>query len=98
TNEGPGRERIPAASLPCRPGNTVTPEGGVIMARIRIEDLPVAEDLTVAQEELIVGAGRKSFRPTRRTTSPRTVRASAPRPGTGSSRKSSPNTTSGGCG
>ena len=34
------------------------------MARIRIEDQPVAEDLTAEQEELIVGAGLKSFRPT----------------------------------
>jgi hypothetical protein len=33
------------------------------MARIRIEDLPVAEDLTAEQEELIQGAGPKSFRP-----------------------------------
>src|SRR5262245_698231 len=34
------------------------------MARIKIEDLPVAEDLTPEQEELILGAGLRSFRPT----------------------------------
>jgi hypothetical protein len=34
------------------------------MARIRIEDLPAAEGLTAEQEELIQGAGLKSFRPT----------------------------------
>jgi hypothetical protein len=33
------------------------------MSRIRIEDLPVAENLTPEQEELIEGAGLKSFRP-----------------------------------
>jgi phosphatidylethanolamine-binding protein (PEBP) family uncharacterized protein len=33
------------------------------MTRIRIDDLPVAENLTPEQEELIQGAGRKSFRP-----------------------------------
>jgi hypothetical protein len=33
------------------------------MARIRIEDLPLTENLTAEQEELIVGAGRPSFRP-----------------------------------
>jgi RTX calcium-binding nonapeptide repeat (4 copies) len=33
------------------------------MARIRIDDLPVAEDLTPEQEALIQGAGLKSFRP-----------------------------------
>jgi hypothetical protein len=33
------------------------------MSRIRIEDLPVAENLTPEQEELIQGAGLKSFRP-----------------------------------
>jgi hypothetical protein len=34
------------------------------MARIRIDDLPVAEHLTPEQEALIQGAGLKSFRPT----------------------------------
>jgi hypothetical protein len=34
------------------------------MARVRIDDLPVAETLTPEQEELIQGAGLKSFRPT----------------------------------
>jgi hypothetical protein len=34
------------------------------MARIRIDDLPVTENLTPEQEELIQGAGLKSFRPT----------------------------------
>src|SRR5262249_23571780 len=34
------------------------------MPRIRIDDLPVAEPLTPEQEELIQGAGLKSFRPT----------------------------------
>jgi hypothetical protein len=33
------------------------------MARIRIDDLPVAEGLTPEQEALILGAGLKSFRP-----------------------------------
>jgi hypothetical protein len=33
------------------------------MSRIRIDDLPVAEDLPPQQEELIQGAGLKSFRP-----------------------------------
>jgi phosphatidylethanolamine-binding protein (PEBP) family uncharacterized protein len=33
------------------------------MSRIRIDDLPVAETLTPEQEELIQGAGLKSFRP-----------------------------------
>ena len=33
------------------------------MTRVRIDDLPVAEDLTPEQEELILGAGLKSFRP-----------------------------------
>src|SRR5262245_1492825 len=34
------------------------------MARIEIEDLPVADNLTPEQEELIQGAGPRSFRPT----------------------------------
>jgi Raf kinase inhibitor-like YbhB/YbcL family protein len=34
------------------------------MARIRIDDLPVAEELTPEQEALLLGAGLKSFRPT----------------------------------
>jgi hypothetical protein len=34
------------------------------MSQIRIDDLPVAETLTPEQEELIQGAGLKSFRPT----------------------------------
>jgi hypothetical protein len=34
------------------------------MARIKIEDLPVAETLTPEQEELIEGAGLRSFKPT----------------------------------
>src|SRR5262245_2675956 len=34
------------------------------MARIKIEDLPVADHLTPEQEELIQGAGLRSFRPT----------------------------------
>ena len=34
------------------------------MARIRVDDLPVAEDLTPEQEALIAGAGLRSFRPT----------------------------------
>jgi hypothetical protein len=33
------------------------------VTRIRIDDLPVAEDLTPEQEELILGAGLRSFRP-----------------------------------
>jgi hypothetical protein len=33
------------------------------MARIRIDDLPVADNLTPEQEDLIQGAGLKSFRP-----------------------------------
>src|SRR5262245_27597503 len=33
------------------------------MTRIRIDDLPVAEDLSPEQEALILGAGLKSFRP-----------------------------------
>jgi phosphatidylethanolamine-binding protein (PEBP) family uncharacterized protein len=33
------------------------------MARIRIDDLPIAEELTPEQEALILGAGLKSFRP-----------------------------------
>jgi hypothetical protein len=34
------------------------------MARIKIDDLPAAENLTPEQEELIQGAGPRSFRPT----------------------------------
>ena len=34
------------------------------MARIKIDDLPVTEDLTAEQEALLLGAGLKSFRPT----------------------------------
>ena len=34
------------------------------MARIKIDDLPVAENLTPEQEEQIQGAGLRSFRPT----------------------------------
>ena len=34
------------------------------MARIKIEDLPVAENLTPEQEALIEGAGLRPFRPT----------------------------------
>lgn len=34
------------------------------MARIRIDDLPIEENLTPEEEELILGAGRRSFRPT----------------------------------
>jgi hypothetical protein len=34
------------------------------MVRIRIDDLPLGENLTPEQEELIVGAGRRTFRPT----------------------------------
>lgn len=34
------------------------------MARIRIDDLPLGENLTPEQEELILGAGRRTFRPT----------------------------------
>jgi Raf kinase inhibitor-like YbhB/YbcL family protein len=33
------------------------------MARIRIDDLPIAETLTPEQEALIIGAGLRSFRP-----------------------------------
>ena len=33
------------------------------MARIHINDLPPIENLTPEQEEQILGAGRKSFRP-----------------------------------
>jgi len=33
------------------------------MARIRIDDLPLGEKLTPEQEELILGAGRQTFRP-----------------------------------
>jgi len=40
-----------------------TTERGVPVTRIRIDDLPVAENLTPEQEELIQGAGLKSFRP-----------------------------------
>jgi Raf kinase inhibitor-like YbhB/YbcL family protein len=40
-----------------------TTERGVHMSRIRIDDLPVAENLTPEQEALIQGAGLKSFRP-----------------------------------
>lgn len=34
------------------------------MARIRIDDLPLGENLTPEQEELILGAGWQTFRPT----------------------------------
>jgi uncharacterized protein YkwD len=34
------------------------------MARIRVDDLPVADNLTPEQEALIAGAGLRSFRPT----------------------------------
>jgi hypothetical protein len=37
--------------------------GEIIMARIRIDDLPLGEKLTPEQEELILGAGRQTFRP-----------------------------------
>ena len=40
------------------------------MARITIEDLPVGENLTPEEEELIFGAGRRSFRPTLETYAP----------------------------
>jgi phosphatidylethanolamine-binding protein (PEBP) family uncharacterized protein len=43
--------------------NHRTTARGEHMARIRIDDLPVAENLTPEQEELILGAGLKSFRP-----------------------------------
>jgi Raf kinase inhibitor-like YbhB/YbcL family protein len=38
-------------------------QGEINMARIRIDDLPVAEDLTPEQEALLLGAGLRSFRP-----------------------------------
>jgi phosphatidylethanolamine-binding protein (PEBP) family uncharacterized protein len=40
-----------------------TTERSVPVTRIRIDDLPVAENLTPEQEALILGAGLKSFRP-----------------------------------
>src|SRR5262245_47964422 len=42
---------------------TPAPERRAPMTRIRIDDLPVAEELTPEQEALIQGAGLKSFRP-----------------------------------
>jgi Raf kinase inhibitor-like YbhB/YbcL family protein len=40
-----------------------TTERGVPVSRIRIDELPIAENLTPEQEALIQGAGLKSFRP-----------------------------------
>src|SRR5262249_54519049 len=50
------------AAVP-RGRTTPAPERRVHMTRIRIDDLPVAENLTPEQEALIQGAGLKSFRP-----------------------------------
>jgi len=51
------------SNLITRDSDHRTSERGVPVARIRIDDLPVAEELTPEQEELIQGAGLRSFRP-----------------------------------
>ncbi len=51
------------SNLSTRDSDNHTTERGVPVTRIRIDDLPVAENLTPEQEELIQGAGLKSFRP-----------------------------------
>jgi Raf kinase inhibitor-like YbhB/YbcL family protein len=51
------------SSLNTNASDNHTTERGEHMTRIRIDDLPVAENLTPEQEELIQGAGLKSFRP-----------------------------------
>jgi phosphatidylethanolamine-binding protein (PEBP) family uncharacterized protein len=47
-----------------------------LSARIRIEDLPVAEELTPEEKELLAGAGLKSFRPSLQQLEAREVPAS----------------------
>ena len=51
------------SNLSTRDSDNHTTERGVPVSRIRIDDLPVAENLTPEQEELIQGAGLKPFRP-----------------------------------
>src|SRR5262245_9880239 len=48
----------------CPPAGRSPPEGGVIMTRIHVNDLPAADTLTAEQEELIQGAGLRLRRPT----------------------------------
>lgn len=50
-------------NLTTREPDQRTTERSVPVARIRIDDLPVAEELTPEQEALIQGAGLRSFRP-----------------------------------
>ncbi len=47
------------------------------MSRIRIEDLPLGENLTPEEEALILGAGRQSFRPSLESLENREVPATA---------------------
>lgn len=51
------------SNLITRDSDNHTTERGVPVSRIRIDDLPIAEELTPEQEALILGAGLKSFRP-----------------------------------
>ncbi len=51
------------SNLITRDSDNHTTERGVPVTRIRIDDLPIAEELTPEQEALIQGAGLKSFRP-----------------------------------
>jgi Raf kinase inhibitor-like YbhB/YbcL family protein len=51
------------SNLITRDSDNRTTERSAPMTRIRIDDLPVAEELTPEQEALIQGAGLKSFRP-----------------------------------
>jgi phosphatidylethanolamine-binding protein (PEBP) family uncharacterized protein len=56
----PRHKRLPGQTPK---GRKEPAKGEIIMARITIDDLPAAENLTPEQEELILGAGLKSFRP-----------------------------------
>src|SRR5262245_24182197 len=57
------RSPMSQSNLNINDSDNHTTERGVPVTRIRIDDLPVAENLTPEQEALIQGAGLKSFRP-----------------------------------
>src|SRR5262249_17786247 len=57
------RSPMSQSNLNTNDSDNHTTERRVPMTRIRIDDLPVAENLTPEQEALIQGAGLKSFRP-----------------------------------
>src|SRR5262249_21647215 len=67
------------AAVP-RGRTTPAPERRVPMTRIRIDDLPVAENLTPEQEALIQGAGLKSFRPSLESLEARDMPSTTPLP------------------